>query len=163
MSLATFSIVGAASDGARWALAQYFAELESRFAGGFDTAAALAEATTDYDPPLGLFVIAELEGDIVGCGAIRWVDEATGEIKRMWVDVKRRGIGLGTDLLAHLERIVLASGRTTAVLDTNETLTEAIELYRRAGYAPVDRYNDNPYAHLWFSKQLNPGQAASDR
>jgi hypothetical protein len=34
-------------------------------------------------------------------------------------------------------------------------LTEAIELYRTSGYAEIPGYDDNPYAHLWFEKQLS--------
>ena len=41
------------------------------------------------------------------------------------------------------------------VLDTNETLDEAIAMYERAGYARIDRYNDNPYAHHWFGKSVD--------
>ena len=48
------------------------------------------------------------------------------------------------------------SGRSTAVLDTKSALTEAITLYQRRGYCSVERYNDNPYAHLWFKKSLEP-------
>jgi GNAT superfamily N-acetyltransferase len=161
---ATFSFAGAASDSARWALAQYFGELAGRFADGFDADAALAEAVHDYEPPHGLFVVAELDGDIVGCGAVHWIDGDTGEIKRMWVSPDRRGIGLGRSLLAHLERVVLGSGRTRVLLDTNDTLTEAIAMYRAAGYEPVEPYNDNPHARLWFAKSLaSDDQAASDR
>lgn len=40
------------------------------------------------------------------------------------------------------------------MLDTNETLVEAIAMYERAGYTPIERYNDNPYAHHWFTKHL---------
>jgi GNAT superfamily N-acetyltransferase len=161
---ATFSFAGAASDSARWALTQYFDELSERFAGGFDVASALEEAVHDFEPPLGLFVIAEADGDVVGCGAIHWIDGDTGEIKRMWVSPARRGIGLGRELLAHLERVVLGSGRTRALLDTNESLTEAIAMYRANGYVPIERYNDNPYAHLWFEKRLAPDpQEPSER
>ncbi|MEY2590801.1 MAG: hypothetical protein QOJ67_2785, partial [Acidimicrobiaceae bacterium] len=39
-------------------------------------------------------------------------------------------------------------------LDTNQTLTEAIAMYRSAGYHEVDAFNDEPYAHHWFEKQL---------
>ena len=40
-------------------------------------------------------------------------------------------------------------------LETNKTLTEAISLYRSAGYREVDAFNDEPYAHHWFEKNLD--------
>jgi hypothetical protein len=39
-------------------------------------------------------------------------------------------------------------------LETNRTLTEAIALYRAAGYVEVAAFNDEPYAHHWFEKRL---------
>jgi hypothetical protein len=41
-------------------------------------------------------------------------------------------------------------------LETNKTLREAISLYRSAGYTEVDAFNDEPYAHHWFEKRLEP-------
>ena len=40
-------------------------------------------------------------------------------------------------------------------LDTNKVLTEAIAMYRAAGYREVDAFNDETYAHHWFEKTLN--------
>jgi hypothetical protein len=39
-------------------------------------------------------------------------------------------------------------------LETNQRLTEAIGLYRSAGYVEVAAFNDEPYAHRWFEKRL---------
>jgi ribosomal protein S18 acetylase RimI-like enzyme len=150
----TFSVVDAGSDAARWAMAQYFQELDDRFTDGFDAGAAVDDAAGDYNPPNGAFVVAMYADDLVGCGAIQFLGDDTAEIKRMWVRPKRRGLGLGKRLLAHLEGEIQSSGRSTVVLDTNQSLTEAIAMYRACGYEPIDRYNDNPYAQLWFRKFL---------
>jgi ribosomal protein S18 acetylase RimI-like enzyme len=78
----------------------------------------------------------------------------------MWVDPGWRGAGLGSRLLRHLEDEALALGLPVVRLDTNATLEEAIALYERAGYRRIDRYNDNPYAEVWFEKRLVAGQGA---
>ena len=39
-------------------------------------------------------------------------------------------------------------------LETNQRLTEAIQLYRSAGYTEIPAFNDEPYAHHWFEKRL---------
>jgi ribosomal protein S18 acetylase RimI-like enzyme len=83
-------------------------------------------------------------------------DGTTGEIKRMWVHPAWRGVGLGRRMLTRLEEQVAALGYRRVVLDTNDTLTEAIAMYERAGYRAVDRYNDNPDAMCWFAKSLEP-------
>ena len=55
-----------------------------------------------------------------------------------------------------LEAKIRQSGRMIALLDTNRVLTNAIALYERCGYEHISRYNDNPYAHFWFRKNLVP-------
>jgi hypothetical protein len=47
-------------------------------------------------------------------------------------------------------------GSGPAELETNRSLTEAIRLYRSAGYVEVPAFNDEPYAHHWFEKDLSP-------
>lgn len=150
-----FSIVDAGSIEARAAMANYFAELDQRLSGGFIADTALDDAATSFNPPAGAFVVARRDPDVVGCGAVRWLDDATAEIKRMWIDANVRGIGLGTRLLGRLEDEVLTSGRTRVVLDTNAALVEAIAMYRRLGYRDIAPYNDNPDAHHWFEKRLS--------
>jgi GNAT superfamily N-acetyltransferase len=90
----------------------------------------------------------------VACGGVKRIDDATGEIKRMWVHSALRGGGVGRRLLQHLEDHAVRLGRSRVVLDTNATLLEAIAMYQRAGYTPIERYNDNPYAAHWFAKAL---------
>ena len=72
----------------------------------------------------------------------------------MWVHPDWRGAGLGSRLLRHLEALCAGLGHDRVVLDTNGTLDEAIAMYERAGYNPIERYNDNPYAQAWFVKAL---------
>jgi hypothetical protein len=57
-------------------------------------------------------------------------------------------------MIGELERHATGQGASTMRLDTNKVLTEAITLYRSAGYIEVDRFSDEPYAHHWFEKPL---------
>jgi ribosomal protein S18 acetylase RimI-like enzyme len=152
----TFSVVDASSEPAQWAMAQYFRELDLRFTNGFDAGTAFDDAAVGLNPPRGAFVLAKHAGDAVGCGAIQFLDGDRAEIKRMWVDPQQRGRGLGKRLLTFLEAEIQASRRSIVVLDTNQSLAEAIAMYRSCGYEPTERYNDNPYAQLWFVKRLAP-------
>lgn len=155
----TVDEVDPSSDEAQSAMAAYFAELDERFVGGFDPGAGGA----DHDartmrPPDGRFVVLRADdGSVVGCGGLLRHDAATGEIKRMWIHPEWRGLGLGARLLAELEGLAAGLGRSRVVLDTNAVLTEAVEMYERSGYRATVRYNDNPYAHHWFEKQLAAG------
>ena len=72
----------------------------------------------------------------------------------MWVAPRARGLGLGRRLLAELERHARAAGVRTLRLDTNRALTEAIGLYRAAGFEEIERFNDEPHADHFFAKSL---------
>ena len=105
-------------------------------------------------PPAGLFLIATLHGEPVGCGVLKFHSGAPAQIKRMWVASEVRGLGLGRRLLAELEAKAAAHGVRTVRLETNRALDEAISLYRTAGYREVPAFNDEPYAHHWFEKTI---------
>jgi ribosomal protein S18 acetylase RimI-like enzyme len=72
----------------------------------------------------------------------------------MWVATTTRGLGVGRRLLVALEQEAAARGVRTVRLETKRSLSEAIALYRSAGYIEVERFNDEPYAHHWFEKHL---------
>jgi DNA-binding MarR family transcriptional regulator/RimJ/RimL family protein N-acetyltransferase len=139
---------------ARLCLSTYFSELAARFETGFDAGADDSARVEDMAPPSGLFVIARLDGDAVGCGGFKRVDRATGEIKRVWTAPSARGLGVARRMLRALEAAAREAGVKTLRLDTNRALTEAHALYRSEGYLEIARFNDNPYAHHWFEKRL---------
>ncbi|MBJ7356787.1 helix-turn-helix domain-containing GNAT family N-acetyltransferase [Nocardioides sp.] len=135
------------------AMDSYFAELDRRFPDGFDPGP--AEVGDMVAATGGAFVLATSDGGPVASGGIRSLGPEVGEIKRMWVHDEWRGAGLGSRLLRHLEATARDLGHRTVRLDTNRTLTEAIAMYDRAGYRPIERYNDNPYAQAFFEKALD--------
>jgi GNAT superfamily N-acetyltransferase/DNA-binding MarR family transcriptional regulator len=139
---------------ARYCLRAYIGELADRFEGGFDPARSVSAADDELSPPAGLFLIATLYSDPVGCGALKFHDDAPAEIKRMWVAPAIRGLGLGRRLLAELEHHAAARGVRTLRLETNRALSEAIDLYRSAGYREVAAFSDEHYADHWFEKAL---------
>ena len=152
----TFDVADPGSPPARAALASYFAELDARFPTGFDPGDAGGDGRDEdaLRPPTGTFLIASNDGAPIGCGGVQRVDDRTGEVKRMWIDAGWRGLGLGGRLLAELEATARDLGYRRVVLDTNSTLVEAVAMYEGAGYRPIERYNDNPYAQRWFAKPL---------
>jgi DNA-binding MarR family transcriptional regulator/GNAT superfamily N-acetyltransferase len=139
---------------AQYCLAEYYAELDRRFDTGFDPVVTRIVDPAECRPPAGAFLVATLRGEPVGCGALRFHGRGPAELKRMWVAAPARGLGVGRRLLAALEAHAAANGIRTVRLDTNKALTEAIAMYRSAGYREVDAFNDEPYAHHWFEKRL---------
>src|SRR5262249_39414274 len=138
---------------AQHCLGFYFAELDRRFDGGFDPGRSLLDPAA-LRPPGGPFPVAALRSERVGCGGLWFHDGRPPEIKRMWVADGARGLGIGKRLLAELEARAAARGWRRVRLETNRALTEAIAMYRSAGYVEIPAYNDEPYAHRWFEKRL---------
>jgi DNA-binding MarR family transcriptional regulator/GNAT superfamily N-acetyltransferase len=139
---------------ARRCIRAYFAELDRRSESGFDPSAGISAEPHELTPPSGVFLIAYLRGEPVGCGAVKHHPDAPSELKRMWVAESARGLGIGRRLLAELEAVAARSGASVARLETNRTLVEAIAMYRSAGYDEVPAFNDEPFAHHWFEKRL---------
>jgi DNA-binding MarR family transcriptional regulator/GNAT superfamily N-acetyltransferase len=153
-TLVRIDVVDPDSSVARHCLAEYYAELGRRFDGGFDDRISVAATPKELRPPNGLFVVAAVHGDALGCGALKLHGRKPAELKRMWIAPAARGLGLGRRLLRELERLAREHGVRSVRLETNRNLTEAIALYRSSGYAEVAPFNDEPYAHHWFEKEL---------
>jgi ribosomal protein S18 acetylase RimI-like enzyme len=134
-------------------LAEYFAYRALTFpqAAGYVTT---FPALQDFSPPLGAFLVVELDGSPVGCGGIRGLGAGRFEVKHLWLQPQAQGRGLGRALLAELERRAVGMDAAELVLDTNSSLEAAGGLYRASGFTDIDSYNDNPNATNWYSKIL---------
>ncbi len=142
------------SPDARSCLEQYYAELARRFPSGFDPLAGNNFDPAEMTPPKGWFVLARLDGEPVGCGALKRLGDGVGEVKRVWTSPSARGLGVASRIMDRLEAQAVAAGFTILRLDTNGTLKEAQAMYAKRGYRPILRYNDNPYAEHWFEKAV---------
>jgi putative acetyltransferase len=111
---------------------------------------------------LGTFVVARVHGRAVGCGALRKLDEATAEVKRMYVEPELRGRGLARKILDHLEDVARGLGVHRLVLETGIYQAEAIALYRRAGFRPVRCWGEYAQAltSVCFEKDVENGGRA---
>ncbi|MEY2458880.1 MAG: hypothetical protein QOG30_710 [Acidimicrobiaceae bacterium] len=159
-ALVEIGVIDPAHRHAQHCLHEYYVELNRRFDSGFDPAVTRSVDLDEVRAPAGLFLVATLRSEPIGCGALKLHSalEPHGgdpaEIKRMWVAESARGLGVGRRLLAELEARAAAAGCRAVRLDTNKALTEAIAMYHSAGYVEVDAFNDEPYADHWFEKRL---------
>jgi DNA-binding MarR family transcriptional regulator/GNAT superfamily N-acetyltransferase len=154
-SLVQIRIVDPEHPDAKRCLRAYVAELNRRSDIPFDPADGSTAEPHEVRPPAGAFLVARLNGDAVGCGAVKHQPGGPTDIKRMWVAESARGLGVGRRLLASLEQLARDSGAPVARLETNRALVEAIAMYRSAGYREVPAFNDEPFAHHWFTKPLS--------
>ncbi len=93
------------------------------------------------------FFVARRASAAVGCGALVVAPDHWGEVKRMWVDPAARGLGAGRRILATLLDTARAEGLAHLRLETGIHNTEALALYRRAGFVeigPFGKYQPDP-------------------
>jgi GrpB-like predicted nucleotidyltransferase (UPF0157 family)/ribosomal protein S18 acetylase RimI-like enzyme len=122
---------------------------------GIDLEAEIAAGPPrDLVPPNGVLLLVRIDGEPAGLGGIRHLDTEIAEIKTMYIAPAFRGQGVARELLVELEEISRRHGCRAVRLDTSDYLTEAIGLYRAAGYEEVAAYNRNPKASLWFERSL---------
>jgi GNAT superfamily N-acetyltransferase len=108
----------------------------------------------DFSPPGGAFVVGCDGEEPIAGGGVKRLDDATAEIKRMYVAPAARGRGVGRQLLAALEDAARDLGYRVVRLDTGRFQGSALRMYQQAGYRPIPDYNDNPYASFWGEKPL---------
>jgi GNAT superfamily N-acetyltransferase len=139
---------------AQHCLAAYVAELNGRSTRGFDPSVGATALPDEVRPPAGQFFVVYLQGEPIGCGAVKHHADAPAEIKRMWITPQARGLGVGRRLLGTLESCALSGGAEVAHIETSSVLPEALSLYRSTGWIEVPPFNDEPFADHWLEKTL---------
>ena len=106
---------------------------------GFD--AELAGLPGAYAPPGGVLLLAPG----LGCVGVRPLDQATAEMKRLYLRPIARGTGLGRRLAEAAIGAARERGHSRLVLDTIAgKMDPAIALYRALGFREIAPYTDNP-------------------
>lgn len=124
--------------------------------GGRD--AAVVDAA-EFLPPLGIFLVAEIDGEPAGCGAWRVLSPGVAEIKRVYVVPRFRRRGLAQVIVGALEDGAARAGHESVVLNTGQEQPEALALYADLGYGPIEGYGIyacSPGA-VFLGKDLAPG------
>ncbi len=119
----------------------------------------LAELTPELaSPPHGTFLVAWLDGDPAGCGALKPLDSdpSVGEIKRMYTAPTARRRGVSRALLVRLEVAAVELGYTRLQLETGTAQPEAVALYESHGWHRITAYGlykSSPES-VCFAKEL---------
>jgi putative acetyltransferase len=103
-----------------------------------------------YAPPSGRLLLARLDGAPQGCVALRRIDDATCEMKRLYVRASARGHGTGRALCERLIGEARSIGYRTMLLDTLERMDEANRLYRALGFVETQAYRYNPLPDVLY-------------
>jgi GNAT superfamily N-acetyltransferase len=104
----------------------------------------LATLPGKYAAPKGCLLFALYEGEPAGCVALKEIDDQSCEMKRMFVDTKFHGKGVGGALAENIINEARKIGYETIKLDTSFRQIEAQKLYQRLGFKVVKPYYDLP-------------------
>lgn len=86
----------------------------------------------------GVFLVAIIDGELIGTGALLPEGPQTGRIVRMSVARSRRRQGIGQRILAALLDEARQAGHSLVVLETTADWKEAVSFYHRNGFRSVD-------------------------
>jgi ribosomal protein S18 acetylase RimI-like enzyme len=102
------------------------------------------------------FVVArDRQGQALGCGAFRPLQEDIAEVKRMYT--RQHAAGVGSAILAFLEEEARKLGYLALQLETRVVNQRAVNFYERRGYQKIPnfgKYIGNQRA-VCFAKQLH--------
>jgi GNAT superfamily N-acetyltransferase len=110
--------------------------------------------------PVGTFLVAWLDGEPAGCGALKPLDSdpSVAEIKRMYTAPTARRRGVSRTLLVRLEEAAASLGYGRIQLETGLAQPEAMALYESHGWhriTPYGHYRHSPQS-VCFAKDLDP-------
>lgn len=97
-----------------------------------------------YGLPKGRLYLAEVDGALAGCIALRSLEKNICEMKRLYVRPAYRAAGVGRTLVDRILADARQIGYRHVRLDTFPFMESALGLYERYGFHAIPSYNDNP-------------------
>jgi ribosomal protein S18 acetylase RimI-like enzyme len=113
--------------------------------------AELASLPGYYAPPGGALLVAETDGQVIGCVALKRLGDERCEMKRLFVDPAAHGTGAGQALARAIIKRGRELGYSKMMLDTGPKQVEAQALYRKLGFRDAEPYYEmTPQLRDWL-------------
>ena len=108
----------------------------------------------------GVFLVARRDGTPIACGGMLFLDDATGEVRRVYARPEERGSGVARALMAELERAASERGCSRILLETGDRQPRAMRFYETLGYTRIPLYGEHvgkPWARCYEKRILPAG------
>lgn len=105
-----------------------------------------------YALPDGRLYIAYAENKASGCIALRRIDDAICEMKRLYVRPEFRGRKIGQMLVGQIVEDAKKLKYDYMVLDTLAKLENAVILYKKLGFYEIEPYYQNPLDNVIYMR-----------
>ena len=101
------------------------------------------DASKLFTPDITVFG-ARVDGELLGVGALRKLDSEHAELKSMHTLAKSRGLGIGREMVMHIENFARTQGINRMSLETGATepFKPARKLYKSLGYQECEAFGD---------------------
>lgn len=92
----------------------------------------------------GTFLVTVENGEVIGTGAVRSLEQDVCELRRMWLKPQHHGRGLGKRMAEELLAFSRSAGYRKVRLETYDASRQgaALRLYESLGFDYIPRYND---------------------
>lgn len=118
------------------------------------TSADLEQLMDSYPPPTSTFLVAE-EGDrIIGTCAVKVESPQTAILRRLFVDPRYRGQGIGLGLLKEALSFCRTHGLHEIIIRTSTRMEQAIRLCRSLGFQENGRWELGSITLIRFRLRL---------
>ncbi len=115
----------------------------------------LRELPGEYVKPSGRLLLASDEGQLMGCVALRRIDDEVCEMKRLYLRKDFRGRGAGRELVLAIIEEARKIGYKRMRLDTlPRRMAQAETVYRSLGFKEIEPYYHNPIGDTLYMELI---------
>jgi ribosomal protein S18 acetylase RimI-like enzyme len=107
-----------------------------------------------YEPPEGEFIIAKDSDAVIGCVAIKKLENRICEMKRLFVKDEYKSMGIGKKLVERIIEESKIKNYKKMRLDTLQTMEAALNLYYKNGFYEIEGYYHNPNEGVVYLEKL---------